>query len=152
MKTVKPRKPRGIKQDGTPSQDLCPHCYSFGCDPMSMSIKFDEKIRNRLRKGLCPSCGNPKEFCSCKSSRKGVRITTHNNKKMRQAQAKIAEKEQAYKAWLSLEDTIADLIGDDKFSDISYDLHHHRIPDIPLEDVRKMAPDVDFSDVEAGWK
>ena len=61
----KARKPRGIKKDGTKSMDLCPDCYSFHCDPMTMSSKFSAKIRNRLRKGVCGACGhNP---CTCKS-------------------------------------------------------------------------------------
>jgi hypothetical protein len=66
MKNKKARKPRGIKQDGTESMDLCTCCYSFACDPLSMSRKFREKIDKRLEAGLCPACGhNP---CTCKSS------------------------------------------------------------------------------------
>jgi hypothetical protein len=64
----KARKPRGIKKDGTESLDLCDGCYSFNCDPSSMSRAFIAK-RDRLReKGLCVACGhNP---CTCKSSLK----------------------------------------------------------------------------------
>lgn len=62
----KKRKPRGIKADGTRSQDLCTGCYSFGCDPMAMSYKFQAKIRKRLKAGLCPACGH--KPCTCKSS------------------------------------------------------------------------------------
>jgi len=62
----KKRKRRGIKKNGYRSLDLCTGCYSFHCDPMMMSRKFSNKIRERLKAGLCPACGsNP---CKCKSS------------------------------------------------------------------------------------
>ena len=87
MKTVKPRKRRGIKKDGSYSEDLCPCCYSFGCDPMAMSREFYDKIHTRIAEGKCPSCGQPKEYCVCKSSlglsRGECIIKTHNNRKMR---------------------------------------------------------------------
>jgi|GEM_PF-3281412 len=66
LNVKKKRKPRGIKQDGTPSLDMCPGCYSFFCDPTVMSDKFREKIRRRISQGLCPACGA--KPCKCKSS------------------------------------------------------------------------------------
>lgn len=97
MRQVKPRKPRGIKLNGQRSMDLCPYCYSFGCNPMSMSHAFSEKIRKRLDNGQCPSCGKPKAFCSCKSSLNlhtgEIRLCTHNNRKMRNLMAQNARKE-----------------------------------------------------------
>ena len=65
MKTQKLRKPRGIKLNGNPSLDMCPHCYAFQCDPMTMSVKFQNKIRQRLDKGQCGACGH--QPCTCKS-------------------------------------------------------------------------------------
>lgn len=62
----KARKPRGVKQDGTKSENMCPGCISFGCDPMSMSHKFRQKIKTRKSAGTCPACGN--NPCKCKSS------------------------------------------------------------------------------------
>jgi hypothetical protein len=62
----KKRKPRGIKLNGNRSLDLCPHCFAFFCDTMTMSYKFQSKIDKRLAAGLCGACGhNP---CTCKSS------------------------------------------------------------------------------------
>lgn len=62
------RKPRGIKLNGKPSKDMCPHCFAFNCDPFLMSPKFTNKIYKRLKQGLCGACGhNP---CTCKSSLK----------------------------------------------------------------------------------
>lgn len=61
----KKRKPRGIKLNGRKSYDLCSCCFSYNCDPLTMSRKFSAKIRKRLKAGLCPACGhNP---CKCKS-------------------------------------------------------------------------------------
>ncbi len=62
----KARKPRGIKKNGYPSLDLCPGCFSFHCDPATMSRKFSEKISDRLKLGLCGACGH--KPCTCKSS------------------------------------------------------------------------------------
>lgn len=62
----KSRKPRGIKQDGTRSSDLCRGCYSLGCDPMAMSSKFQKMVSDRLSAGQCVGCGHIK--CTCKSS------------------------------------------------------------------------------------
>mgnify|MGYP003335241753 CR=1 FL=1 len=62
----KQRKPRGIKKNGHKSYDLCPGCFSYNCDPMSMSFAFQSKIDKRRKQGLCPACGN--KPCSCKSS------------------------------------------------------------------------------------
>lgn len=84
MKYVRVRKPRGVKQDGTPSYDFCRGCYHPGCDPMALSPLMEAKISGRLRSGRCPACGKLVEYCSCKSgavSRPVMR--THNNKKER---------------------------------------------------------------------
>jgi hypothetical protein len=66
---VKNRKPRGIKKDGTMSEDLCPYCYAFRCDGGNMSKKFEEKKNKRLAAGLCVACGNKpiNGLCKCKS-------------------------------------------------------------------------------------
>jgi hypothetical protein len=60
MTNKKARKPR------TTGQDLCRCCFSFGCDPMSMSPRFSRKIRDRFKYGLCPACGHA--LCTCRSS------------------------------------------------------------------------------------
>jgi hypothetical protein len=62
----KKRKQRGIKKDGTRSLDLCRGCYSFGCDPSSMSPKFSKMVRDRIAAGQCVACGHYE--CTCKSS------------------------------------------------------------------------------------
>lgn len=83
MRYVKPRKPRGVKQNGEKSEDFCPGCYMRGCDPSGNSELYAGKIRNRLNAGLCPACGhNP---CRCKSSLSvsTPRMVTHNNRKAR---------------------------------------------------------------------
>lgn len=69
-KQKKIRKPRGIKKSGYPSYDLCEHCYSYGCDPMSMSSKFYAKNRRRRKEGRCPACGGEECFCKSKLRRK----------------------------------------------------------------------------------
>ena len=64
----KARKPRGIKKDGTMSQDMCSCCLSFCCDPMTMSQAWQDKVYRRRQANVCVSCGhNP---CRCKSSEK----------------------------------------------------------------------------------
>ena len=81
MHTVKARKPR------TAGENLCPCCYGYGCDPMSTSRRFRQRVETRLRMGLCVACGEPKEFCKCRSNyylREGKEnglLKTHNNKK-----------------------------------------------------------------------
>lgn len=65
LDTRKKRKRRGIKQDGTRSIDMCPHCYSFNCDPMCMSPRFSAKVDRRRAQGVCVSCGH--KPCRCKS-------------------------------------------------------------------------------------
>lgn len=61
----KVRKPRGRKKDGSWSMDLCPYCYSFNCDSVTMSRKFQNKISRRFEQGVHPACGtNP---CTCRS-------------------------------------------------------------------------------------
>jgi hypothetical protein len=61
----KERKPRGVKKNGTMSEDLCPYCYSFRCDSGTMSKKFREKVERRRKAGVCIACGN--NPCKCKS-------------------------------------------------------------------------------------
>lgn len=69
----KKRKPRGYKLTGEKSQDMCPGCIAFHCDPMSMSRKFQAKIRKRIGAGVCPACGAKpivkygRKICKCKS-------------------------------------------------------------------------------------
>lgn len=65
MRKVKIRKPRGYKQDGHKSYDMCPVCYMPGCDPFGGSALYRAKISSRLKKGLCPACGRAP--CRCKS-------------------------------------------------------------------------------------
>lgn len=61
---MKHRKPRGIKLNGQRSLDMCT-CYSFHCDPMTVSRAFSAKIDRRRAMGVHPPCGtNP---CTCKS-------------------------------------------------------------------------------------
>lgn len=62
---MKQRKPRGIKLNGQRSLDMCT-CYSFHCDPMTVSRKFSAKISARHRAGVHPPCGTSP--CTCKSS------------------------------------------------------------------------------------
>lgn len=71
LKPKKKRKPRGKKLDGSRSMDMCPYCYAFNCDPMMRSRKWDDKVRSRLARGLCPSCGASP--CKCKSSLSAMR-------------------------------------------------------------------------------
>ncbi len=69
------RKPRGIKLNGHRSMDMCPGCYAFNCDSMAMSQRFQDKIRKRMKLGLCPACGakpvqkNGTNICKCKGKR-----------------------------------------------------------------------------------
>lgn len=66
MKKIKPRKPRGIKQNGEPSYDMCPYCKMPNCDPFGASLLYRKKLDARRKAGVCESCGhNP---CRCKSS------------------------------------------------------------------------------------
>lgn len=66
---MKVRKPRGIKLNGKRSEDMCPYCYRFGCDPAGISPKLKRKFDKRISEGKCPSCGHKK--CKCKSYEKG---------------------------------------------------------------------------------
>ena len=83
MRFVKPRKPRGIKLDGTPSIDFCEVCKMPGCDPCGASLKYLAKTFDREERGVCTACGhNP---CRCKSrlSVSEPIMVTHNNRKAR---------------------------------------------------------------------
>lgn len=81
MRFVKPRKPRGTKLNGERSFNFCTGCYSPFCDPFLRPPNVDR----RLRAGLCPACGKPKDRCGCKSSLDAKRpvMVTHNNRKGR---------------------------------------------------------------------
>ena len=117
-----------------------------------------KKSGNVLRKGLCPSCGEPKEFCKCKSSMKiaaGTHtIRTHNNKHLRKAKETVTAKEAAYKAgsitnWLS-----SRYLGEDTCASIERALYNHELPPIPWAKVKKMLLDIrlPIQDVlVAGW-
>ena len=61
----KKRKHRGIKLTGVPSEDMCPCCLKFRCDPAGLSEKLSDKFDKRRKEGKCPSCGN--NPCKCKS-------------------------------------------------------------------------------------
>lgn len=132
----------GLKSDGvTASLDLCPHCYAFHCDPFAMSTKFKQKIDNRRRLGLCPACGKPKAHCSCKSSLNattGHTIRTHNNKKLRKAQANIAAVEKAAKLWADMEDELLPVLGPDLYCGMGYSLRYHQKPPIPFRDFEEL--------------
>lgn len=131
-------KQSGVKQDGvTLSLDLCPHCLSFGCDPMAMSHKFDNKVSNRKRKALCPCCGKPQGFCSCKSSMNiapgGSAIRTHNNRKMRKVMALINEKEAAAVKFNKNYDEIVAVVGDTMADKLYWDISNHNVPYIAYD-------------------
>lgn len=81
MRFVKPRKPRGTKLNGDKSFDFCTYCYAPFCDPFLRP----SNVERRLRAGLCPACGKPKDRCGCKSSLNANRpvMVTHNNRKRR---------------------------------------------------------------------
>lgn len=86
MRFVKPRKKRGIKLSGDLSYDLCPCCYAPYCDPFLRH----PKVEKRLRAGVCPACGKPKDQCSCRSplKTKVPIMVTHNNRKERKTHGK----------------------------------------------------------------
>lgn len=79
MRFVKPRKKRGTKLTGERSFDFCPGCYAPFCDPFLRP----KSVEKRLRAGLCPACGQPKDCCKCKSSLKAKMpiMVTHNNRR-----------------------------------------------------------------------
>lgn len=66
MRVKKVRKPRGIKLNGHPSMDMCPHCLSMGCDRMSDSTRWAGTKSDRDARGACRACGAIP--CICKSS------------------------------------------------------------------------------------
>ena len=58
---MKKRKPR------TTGQNLCSGCYSYNCDPQTMSNPFFlAKVEKRRKLNLCVSCGN--NPCKCKNN------------------------------------------------------------------------------------
>ncbi len=132
---------RGWKKNGRRSEDLCEHCYSFGCDPMAMSLAFQRKIDERLRQHRCPACGKPQGFCTCKSCLpghgEGVKlIQTHNNKKLRRAKADVVAREKAYHLWRRNVDALASVIGDEAARDVRAALMYHRKPELPWTAVK----------------
>jgi hypothetical protein len=55
-----------MRKRRTTGYDLCGGCYSYNCDPATMSRAFNNKVSERRRKNVCVSCGaNP---CKCKSN------------------------------------------------------------------------------------
>lgn len=149
---------QGYKLDGrSPSEDLCPYCFSFGCDPGTMSLAFSHKIDERRRKGLCPCCGQPKAHCKCKSSEKitpgAHTIRAHNNKKLRAAKLVIQHKEAAYKAWCKNQELLLQHISEDDWSDIAYALHYHKTPAMAWTSLVKAlhGSGLDIKQFAAGW-
>lgn len=151
-------KPRSLRADGKNyGLNMCPDCIAFFCDPSSMSPVFQNKIYNRRRQGFCPCCGQPKEFCKCKSSVRlppGIRtIRTHNNKKLKAAKHFARLKENSYRAWVTHEDLFIELFGEDAYHETAYSLHLHKTPSIPWEAVtrklhtRNITPEVYYP----GW-
>lgn len=157
-------KRRGYHQNGwklsgrQTSEDLCPHCYGFGCDPMSMSIKFRNRVHDRLRKGLCVACGQPKAFCKCKSNYflpEGTYcIQTHNNKKRRRAMAAIEAREQVYKLWYKNQYLFENTIGEETANEIGYALYRHKVPAYSWNKMKAVLTAAGFNpnDFAAGWK
>ena len=148
----------GWKQCGhQTSEDLCPHCYGFGCDPMSMSRAFQNRVHERLRKGLCVACGQPKAFCKCKSSYslpKGTScIQTHNNKKRRKAIAAVEAKERVQKLWYKNQYLFENTIGEEIANEIGYALYRHKIPAYPWDKLVPILKSAGFdpNDFAAGW-
>ena len=157
-------KQRGLYECGykldkhTPSEDLCPYCFSFGCDPMAMSPRFHHKIHERLRMCLCPCCGKPIAHCSCKSSAKiaagAHTITTHNNKKLTKAKQIVLKKERAYQVWLRDRDLICSVMGTELYGRILDALYHHKTPEVTYESLYKKfaRAHLDFSIYADGWE
>ena len=157
-------KRRGYHQSGwklsgkQTSEDLCPHCYGFGCDPMSMSRIFQNRVHERLRQGLCVACGQPKALCKCKSNYflpEGTScIQTHNNKKRRKAMDLVRAKEQAYRLWVKHQPLFELAIGEQEAEQISYALYRHQIPQYPWTKLKPVLIKAGFQpdDFAAGWK
>lgn len=102
-----------------------------------MSPAFRRKIDLRLHLGLCPACGKPKAYCSCKSSLNatiGHTIRTHNNKKLRNAQAKIAAVEKAARLWTDMEDELLPVLGASLHCSIGHSFRYHQTPPIPFRE------------------
>lgn len=141
----------------TTGQDMCPHCYSFGCDPMSMSPAFQHKIDERLRRHECPACGNPIGFCKCRSTmsaNKAGRPVAHNNKNLRKARALIESKETAHRAWDKHADTLSAVLGESRFLEASHALYRHETPDLSWLEAEAAARKcgVDLGLIKAGWQ
>lgn len=157
-------KRRGLHQSGYKadwehaSLDMCPYCYSFGCDPFAMSQKFRAKIENRRRQGLCPCCGEPLDHCKCKSSEKieagAHTIRTHNNRKRKKAQADIVAREDAYRAWHRHGYYLAIHLGNETYAETSYSLFRHQKPALPWPDVIRAldGSGIDATLFAAGWR
>ena len=125
----------GFKKDRyEPSMDMCPYCIAFCCDPMAMSHKFRAKVDERRRKGLCHCCGMPLAHCKCKSSEKiapGAHvIRTHNNKKLRQAQAGIKAREELLQLWHQYTDAMLKVMPEREHADVTHALLYHQVPNV----------------------
>lgn len=150
------RKQRSLRPDGKSyGLSMCPYCFAYGCDSMAMSSAFSNRIHERLRRGECPMCGEPKSFCRCKSSEQlppGARtIRTHNNKKLRQAREYIEAQEAAYRAWEAKSEELARCLGDKMYGEIWRSLRHHRIPDVDWLFISRKCSSLDLAVIEYGW-
>lgn len=160
---IRPRlKRRGYHETGRkryshkPSEDLCPYCFSFGCDPTAMSLAFRHKIDERLRKKLCPCCGKPKAFCTCRSSEK-IKVPTmakaHNNRKLRKAIQTVKDKETAYTIWDKNENILTERLGKEIYTDIHYELYRHNNPKYDWQKIFEKIKDlpIDKKALQNGW-
>lgn len=148
-------KRRSLKADGeTRALDLCPCCYSFHCDPFAMSIPFQNKIRTRLRMGLCPSCGEPVGFCKCRSSMTGTAIVTRNNKKRNKAMALMHAKEEVYRRWHQNLYLFELQLGEELANEVGYALFTHKVPPVPWNTIQSMLQGcrLDPALYRAGWQ
>ena len=142
------------KDRGPNSLDLCPYCISYGCDPMSMSPLFRHKVDERMRKQCCPSCGKPKEFCSCKSHLDTPAVmNTHNNKKLRQAKEMVQQRERAYQEWTSYKNALLQHISPEVYQEVHFSLKHHQVPDFPLHPFLQIAGEIGMNQdiLAVGW-
>lgn len=150
------RKQRSLRPDGKSyGLSMCPYCFAYGCDPMAMSSAFSNRIHERLRRGECPMCGEPKSFCRCKSSEQlppGVQtIRTHNNKKLRQAKEYVKAQEAAYRAWEAMSEGLVGCLGDKMYGEIWSSLRHHRIPDVDWSFISRKCNSLELAVIEYGW-
>lgn len=141
----------------TTGQDMCPHCYSFGCDPMSMSPAFQHKIDERLRRHECPTCGNPVGFCRCRSTMSADRAgrpVVHNNKTLRKARALVESKETAHRTWDRNANSLSAALGETRFLKTAHALYRHEIPELPWNETEAAARacGIDPGIILPGWQ